>query len=159
MTRGIRILLCAQVLAFAALPACATQREDLARGQRAFEQSAHERALAIFRAMEPELGRLSPAERAQYAYLRGMTDYRIGYRVDARHWLALAKAMEDVTPGSLPADWKARIAETTTELNSQVYDNGLESLTNSLKGPTDAETAARAAKHPARKKPASDDDP
>ena len=74
--------------------ACATYQDDLARGQSAFEASEHERALAIFRAARA--GHRAPldAERAHYAYLRGMTDYRIGYKADARHWLAVAKALE-----------------------------------------------------------------
>jgi hypothetical protein len=129
------------VLAFLFLPlpsflfslsftACATQREDLARGQRAFEQSSHERALAVFRSMEPDVSRLDVTERARYAYLRGMTDYRMGYRPDARHWLAIAKAIDEEIPGSLPADWKARIAETMGELNAQVYEGGIGSLAN-----------------------------
>ena len=42
---------------------CTTYQDDLARGQRAFEESEHERALAIFRSLEPDTGRLTiPSE-------------------------------------------------------------------------------------------------
>ncbi|HEX4445821.1 MAG TPA: hypothetical protein VH044_03770, partial [Polyangiaceae bacterium] len=58
---------------------CNTYGDDLARGQRAFEASEHERALALFRALEPDVERLSLNQRAHYSYLRGMTDFRIGY--------------------------------------------------------------------------------
>jgi hypothetical protein len=114
-----------------ALIACATYGNDLATGQRAFEQSEHERALAIFRALEPDIGRLSLVERAHYAYLRGMTDYRIGYRSEARHWLALASALDQKTPGSLPPDWEKRMSESLKELNEEVYSGGISLLSSS----------------------------
>jgi hypothetical protein len=111
-----------------ALASCATYQDDLTRGERAFEQSEHERALAIFRALEPDTARLSVVGRAHYAYLRGMTDYRIGYRSEARHWLAIASATDQNTPGSLPVDWEKRMNESLKELNEEVYAGGIESL-------------------------------
>lgn len=137
----------ALVLALAALGvgACATYRDHLARGQRAFDQSDHDRALASLRDLEPDLHRLSDAEQAEYAYLRGMTDYRIGYKADARHWLAIAKAYEETTPGVLPADWKARATEALDELNEVVYAQGLSALASSRRSPSD-KGAARGVK-------------
>jgi hypothetical protein len=114
-----------------ALVSCASYEDALTRGQRAFEQSEHERALAIFRALEPDTPRLSVVGRAHYAYLRGMTDYRIGYRPEARHWLALASAMDEATPGSLPPDWEKRMGESLKELNEEVYTGGMESVSRS----------------------------
>jgi hypothetical protein len=114
---------------------CATYQDDLVRGERAFEGSEHERALAIFRVLEPDLGRLSEAERARYAYLRGMTDVRIGYKAEARHWLSLGEALEQRTPGSLPPDWTKRLAETLKGLNEEVYASGIEGLTNAAAAP------------------------
>jgi hypothetical protein len=112
----------------ASAASCATYHDDLQRGQTAFEQNAHERALAIFRALENDTAHLSPAERAQYAYLRGMTDYRIGYNADARHWLVIAKALEGEAPGQLPADWPPRIDEALAVLNEEVYASGAQPL-------------------------------
>src|SRR6202167_3721562 len=83
---------------------CQTYQDDLTRSQRAFEQNEHEHALAILRQLEPDTLHLAVNEQAQYFYLRGMTDYRIGYRVDARHWLALAQTLEEKVPGVLPDD-------------------------------------------------------
>lgn len=110
---------------------CATYQDDLARGERAFEASEHQRALAVFRILEPDLGRLSVSERARYAYLRGMTDASIGYKAEARHWLSVAAALEQATPGSLPSDWAKRLTESLKELNEEVYTAGVESLGNS----------------------------
>jgi hypothetical protein len=110
--------------------ACNSYGDALSRGQRAFEQSEHERALAIFRALEPDVERLSVNERAHYDYLRGMTDFRIGYKAEARHWLALAAAIEKRTPDSLPEDWRRRLGEALKDLNDFVYTGGIASLSN-----------------------------
>ena len=110
---------------------CATYQDELSRGERAFEASEDERALAIFRNLESDTSRLGDSDRAHYAYLRGMTDYRIGYKAEARHWLAVAAALEQATPGSLPADWAKRMGEALKELNEEVYTAGIESLSNS----------------------------
>ena len=116
--------------------ACNTYADDLSRSQRAFEESEHERALAILRALEPDLGRLSVIERAHYAYLRGMTDYRIGYKGESRHWLSIAAATEKGTPGALPPDWAKRMKEALKELNDAVYAGGIASLSNTPAPPT-----------------------
>src|SRR6478752_820008 len=72
---------------------CGLPKQSLARATRALEQNSHERALAICRDLERDYLRLSDEDRAKYAYVRGMTDYRMGYRLDARYWLATAKSM------------------------------------------------------------------
>jgi hypothetical protein len=133
-------------LLLSSLCACSTYRDDLARGQTAFEQNNHERALALFRALEVDTGELSLQERGHYAYLRGMTDFRIGYRADARHWLLVAQAIEKETPGTLNGDWKARLTEALTELNGQVYQGGIESLTNTGKPQSDEPAPKKKAK-------------
>jgi hypothetical protein len=108
---------------------CTTYRDQLARGQRAFELNDHDRTLAILRDLEPDVHRLTLPEQAQYAYLRGITDFRIGYKADARHWLAIAKAHEDNSPGLLPVDWRARTNEALEVLNEAVYSEGTSALT------------------------------
>ncbi|MGH7439799.1 MAG: hypothetical protein ACRENE_29275 [Polyangiaceae bacterium] len=110
--------------------ACTTFEEDLNRSQKAFDQNEHERALAILRQLESDQGRLSVTDRAHYCYLRGMTDYRIGYRVESRHWLSLASAIEGATPGSLPPDFKKRMDEALKEMNEAVYAGGIAALSN-----------------------------
>jgi hypothetical protein len=112
----------------ASVPGCTTYRDQLVRSQQSFEQNKHERTLGLLRTLEPDVTRLSTPEQAQYAYLRGMTDYRIGHRIDARHWLAIARTYDETTPGILPADWKARMTEALDELNNVVYTEGLAEL-------------------------------
>jgi hypothetical protein len=128
----MRKALAAVAVAFS-LGACTTYRDQLVRGQNAFEQNEHERTLGLLRALEPDVANLSLPEQARYAYLRGMTDYRIGHRNDARHWLAIARAHDDTSPGLLPADWKTRMMEALDELNRVVYGEGLAALATTRK--------------------------
>ena len=110
--------------------ACTTYREDLNRGQRLYEQNEFERSLAIWRSLDEDFDSLSYNDQARYAYLRGMTDYRLAggkggqdaaYRAHARHWLALAKAIEQEHKGGLSEQWKQRLEEALGDLNSEVY--------------------------------------
>lgn len=104
-----------------ALGACATYREDLNRGQRLYEENEYEHALAIWRMLETDMDSLDQTDQSRYAYLRGMTDYRLGFRPDARHWLAIAKAIEQEHPGGLSPQWKQRLDEALADLNRDVY--------------------------------------
>ena len=120
--------LIAVAVACASLAGCNTYRDELARSQRAFEQNDHERALALLRELERDMTRLATSEQAHYAYLRGMTDYRIGHRSDARHWLAIAHAYDERTPGILPTDWSARTTVALRELDGVVHESGYAGL-------------------------------
>lgn len=108
-------------LAALALAGCSTYREDLNRGQRLYEENQYEHALAIWRTLEPDTDSLGFNDQARYAYLRGMTDYRLGFRADARHWLAIAKAIEQEHPGGLAPEWQERLTTSLDELNKEVY--------------------------------------
>ena len=114
----------AQVLLFVAALcplACATYREDLNRGQRMYEANKYEHALALWRTLEDDTDSLSLNDQARYAYLRGMTDYRLGLRADSRHWLAIAKATELSHAGGLSPEWQERMEASLTDLNRDVY--------------------------------------
>jgi hypothetical protein len=127
MRKALRLVSLMAVLASLAC-GCTTYRDQLVRSQHSFEQNKHENTLGLLRTLEPDVTRLSTPEQAQYAYLRGMTDYRIGHRTDARHWLAIARTYDETTPGILPSDWKARMTEALDELNNVVYTEGLAEL-------------------------------
>jgi hypothetical protein len=140
---------------------CATYRDQLGRAQHAFEDNDHDRTLAILRNLEPDVRRLSMPEQAEYAYLRGMTDYRVGYKPDARHWLSISKAYEDHSPGVLPADWKTRINEALEDLDNTVYTAGTSALTTTRVDDSDARDAKKRepngkAEKVTKKEPASD---
>jgi hypothetical protein len=118
-----------------ALGGCTTYRDQLVRSQRAFDQGQNDQALGLLRDLEKDQSSLAMPEQAQYAYLRGMTDYRTGYRVDARHWLSIARALDESSPGVLPADWKTRLAEAMDEMNTVVYEDGIQTLATTKKPP------------------------
>jgi hypothetical protein len=118
---------------------CATYRQDLERARTHYDKNEYEPALALFRVLEPDIDSFSPAEYAQYSYSRGMTDYRLSglvsagnaasdpkqsFRSHARHWLAVARAVEKETPGGLTPDEKQRLEEALNDLNRDVYGGG-----------------------------------
>jgi hypothetical protein len=96
--------------------ACTSYSDALARGQRYYEDNQYERALALWRDLDRRGADFNAAERARYAYFRGMTDYRLGYRDDARHWLAIARAAESTQPGGLGSVWLERLDSALTDL-------------------------------------------
>jgi hypothetical protein len=131
-------LLTLGIVAMAA--SCATYRNDLERARAHYDKNEFEPALALFRVLEPDIDSFSTAEYTQYAYTRGMTDYRLSslvstgnnsvtdpkaaYRSNARHWLAVARAVENATPGGLQGDEKTRMEEALTDLNRDVFGGG-----------------------------------
>lgn len=117
----IAVFMVAALLGALVLNACTTHRDHLIRGQRYYDENEFEKALAIWRALEPDADSLTDQERARYAYLRGMTDYRLGYRSHARHWLAIAKAIDKKYPGGLDGDWRGRADSALEDLNKDVY--------------------------------------
>jgi hypothetical protein len=143
MRRPVLLVFAWTLLAMIAA-ACATYRHDLERARNHYQQNQYEAALALLRVLEHDIDSFSGGEQAQYAYVRGMTDYRLadlaprgggagvadprkGYRDNARHWLAIAVAIEKDTPGGITGDEKQRMFDALAELNREVY-GGAESV-------------------------------
>lgn len=141
-------------LACLATASCQTYQSDLARSQRAYEKNNDEQALAILRGLEVDERHLSESDRGQYAYLRGMVDYRIGYRADARHWLSLAREIQKSVPNSIPEEWAARLDEKLNALNDEVYKDGVQALGDT---PGEHDGSAHAKKADPDSKAAEDD--
>ncbi len=100
---------------------CATYESELGRAEDHFIHDEHPAALAGLRALEPDWAGYDTRDRARYCYLRGMTDYRIGFKADARHWLAIAAEIEKDTPGALVASEKTLVDEKLEELNAVIW--------------------------------------
>lgn len=98
---------------------CATYRDDLDRSIGHYESRQYDKALALLVVLEPDLDSLSPAERAQYAYFRGMSHFLLEQRYDARHWLGRAAAREKLRAGLLRPDEKKKTDETLAKLNKE----------------------------------------
>lgn len=117
----MRSILCSLLVAASVLAGCATYSQDLNRAERHFQANDYERALAAFRLLEPDLDSLSQIDRARYAYLRGMTGYRMSLRQEARHWLAIARALDKSAPGGLQASWREKMTEALVDLDGDVF--------------------------------------
>jgi hypothetical protein len=165
-----RVVTLVSILALAACAfGCATYRQDLDRARKHYDDNQYEKALALFRVLEPDIDSLSDPEQAQYAYLRGMTDYRLAsqqvaanvsgggvvdprraFRDNARHWLAVAAATEKNTPGGLTADEKKRLDDALTDLNKDVYGGAEATEDKAGGGKKDDKAAAEPDKAPAQ---------
>lgn len=112
-------------LAFAASSAaCATYTQDLERARRHYQALEFPAALAVLRLLGEDEGGLSPGERVQYAFLRGMTDVRLAdtlpkgkperdaLRACGRDWLEESLRREKSAVGSLTPEQKDRARET-----------------------------------------------
>lgn len=103
------------------LAGCATYEQELGRAEEHFQHDEHEKTLATLRALELDWPSFGVKDRARYAYLRGMTDYRIGFKADARHWLAIARQIDQEHPGSLAKTERELVDEKLGELNAIVW--------------------------------------
>lgn len=109
----------------ACLGACQNHKDQLARSQGYYEQNQYELSLAVLRNLESDQDSLDASERARYCYLRGMTDYRLEYRSDARYWLGLSRAAAARAPGSLGEDELSRLDKALAELNAILHGTAL----------------------------------
>ncbi len=100
---------------------CETYRDQLSRSQGYYEQNQYELSLAVLRNVENDQDSLSSAERVRYCYLRGMTDYRLDYRTDARYWLGMSRAAEARAQGALNADELTRLDQALADLNATLF--------------------------------------
>lgn len=117
---ALRVLRWALLWLLLSVGACATYRSELHRGQRYYEENQYEAALALWRVLEADVDALPPKDQVRYAYLRGMTGYRLGYRADARYWLSIAWAGEQLRPTALSTDFKHRLREALEDLNQDL---------------------------------------
>jgi hypothetical protein len=120
-SRRLRERALTALLGLAVLLGCSGERAALLRGQRYYEDNQFERALSVWRDLERHEPSLTPSDFARYAYLRGMTDYRLGFHADARHWLGLAKVTEQQHPGALDGAWLPRLDGALADLDRESF--------------------------------------
>jgi hypothetical protein len=123
------------VLAATLGSACATYSQDLERVRRHYDRSEFPASLALLRALGDDQAGLSERERVEYAYLRGMTDYRLAaaspsgptrdaFRQYAADYLSRASKLDAATPTALSAGQKERMRQTLAALatNADIAD-------------------------------------
>jgi hypothetical protein len=114
MTQPARLLL-APAFAVAAL-GCAALSDDLRRAETNYEQARYEDALVWLSDLEDDAPSMDAEMRARYFYLRGMTEYRLGHRGDALHYLAVAREVAGDQGAGLRPEWRQIMDSTLTEL-------------------------------------------
>jgi hypothetical protein len=124
LARGVVLAGSLGIAASLSLASCVTYKEELNRGQRHFQGNEYEQALAIWRVLERDIDSLPPGDRARYAYFRGMTDYRMSLRDDARHWLAMARAYDQAVSGGIEDAWRERMKEALKDLDGDLRGEG-----------------------------------
>lgn len=129
----------------AGLSGCQNYTDQLQRSQRYYDENQYETALAVLRNLELDQESLDATERVRYCYLRGMTDYRLAYRADARYWLGLARAAERYATGALTEPESARIEEALSDLNREVYGSAAGPASVPADAPADATNSGAAA--------------
>ncbi len=97
--------------------ACATYRDDLDRAVNHYHAREYEKALVLFDVLEYDLDSLSPQERAEYCFYRGMSHYLLEQRAHARHWLGRAAARDKAFGGGLNPEEAKKAAATLDNLN------------------------------------------
>ena len=112
----------------AAATGCATYSQDLERARRHYQDLEFKKTLAVLRMLGEDIDALSPAERAQFAFLRGMTDLRLSdtlpaggrlrsqFRACARDWLDEALAFDRAAGASLSPIQLARTKSALAQL-------------------------------------------
>jgi hypothetical protein len=108
------------VLGLALTVGCAGLSDDLRRARRSYASAAYEDALTWLVAVEGDIPAATTAQRAGWHYLRGMTEYRLGHRREARHYLALAHVIAGDRGEGLQPQWRRTLAITLSELGDEL---------------------------------------
>jgi hypothetical protein len=95
---------------------CAALRDDLQRAEASYEQARYENALVWLRDLEDDAPSMDLEMRGRYYYLRGMTEYRMGHRSNALHYLAVAREVTGDQGAGLRPEWRQIMDRTLTEL-------------------------------------------
>ncbi|MFK7989226.1 MAG: hypothetical protein AB8I08_24620 [Sandaracinaceae bacterium] len=95
---------------------CAALRDDMQRAEQSYDAARYEDALIWFRDLETDAPSMDDRMRARYFYLRGMTEYRLGHRLQALHYLAVAREIAGEDDVGLRPEWRQIMDRTLTEL-------------------------------------------
>jgi hypothetical protein len=110
------------VLSILALAGCAAVRDDMRRAETSYEQARYEDTLVWLRDLEHDAPGMDPEMRARYFYLRGMTEYRLGHRSYALHYLAVAREVAGDQGAGLRPEWRPIMERTLAELTPRGMD-------------------------------------
>ncbi len=102
------------VLAFGG--GCAALSDDMRRAETSYETARYEDALVWLTDLEDDAPSMDLEMRARFYYLRGMTEYRLGHRAYALHYLAVAREVAGDGGAGLRPEWRQIMDRTLEEL-------------------------------------------
>ncbi len=103
-------------LALVVASGCAAVQGDMARAEAAYDAARYEDTLVWLTDLEDDAPSMDPDSRARYYYLRGMTEYRLGHRSPALHYLAVAREVAGDQGAGLRPEWRQIMERTLGEL-------------------------------------------
>jgi hypothetical protein len=81
----------------------------LSEARSSFDEARYPEAIAEYRALRPELDRLSRSELFEYALYRGLSHLALGDAHPAERWLLVAKRLSEASPGLATGDQEGRL--------------------------------------------------
>ena len=94
--------------------ACAATTSEMRRAEEAYDQARFDAARTWLVDLEDEAPSMDEPLRLRYFYLRGMAEYRLGHRLDALHYLAVARELS--SERGLRDEQRQLLERTLTEL-------------------------------------------
>ncbi len=104
------------VIAFACLGACAATASEMRRAEEAYEQARFDAARTWLVDLEDRAPSMDETTRARYFYLRGMAEYRLGHRLEALHYLEVARELAGEQGRPLREEQRQLLASTLETL-------------------------------------------
>lgn len=92
------------------------------RAETAFDEARYENAEVWLASLEQDVPSMEREMRSRYYYLRGVTAYRLGDKISARHLLALCReesAQGDAIGLGLRTEWRASLEKLLAELDTK----------------------------------------
>lgn len=96
--------------------ACTSVSTELRTTQALYKDARYEEAQRWLAELELASADMTPAERARFYYLRGMTAFRLGQPEDALHYLVLAQVLDQDEESHLPPTWRAVMERTLAQV-------------------------------------------
>lgn len=98
------------------LAACAATASEMRRAEEAYDQARFDAARTWLVDLEDDAPAMEAPMRARYFYLRGMAEYRLGRRLEALHYLAVAREIAGDNGRGLRDEQRELLARTLGEL-------------------------------------------
>jgi hypothetical protein len=132
-------------LASCLLFGCAAVSDDLRRAEEAFNNNYYEDALTWLVDLEDDAAGMDDQSAARYYYLRGRTEYLLGHRGNALHYLAVAREVAGDQGAGLRPEWRQQMDRTLEELTPRTGTHrppDAESTTSGGESPPDGDSDA-----------------